>query len=265
MTEHQRDWLFKRTEVGEVWGVGRRIGQQLKSQGINTVLDLKRLDPATVKRTWSVVLERTVRELNGIDCLDLEDAPPPKQEIACTRSFGKKVTDLQELNEAVSTFASRAAQKLRQQNSLANAVLVFIRTSPFREQDRQYSRSITMPLRLPSSDSIRIATAALEGLRYIYKPGFNYAKAGVMLLELQSSAILQQELDLGGDDIQREGRNTKLMAAMDAIQLRYGKESIQLGSAGTRIAHTSTSAWQMKQQRLTPGYTTDWNGLVTVS
>jgi len=229
------------------------------------VLDLKRLDPATVKRSWSVVLERTVRELNGIACLELEDMPDPKKEIACTRSFGEQVTELSELNEAVSTFASRAAQKLRAQGSLTHAVLVFIRTSPFRKQDRQYSRSITVPLRLPSADTLRIAGAALEGLKRIYRPGFNYAKAGVMLLDLQSHAVQQQELDLGDQDTQQEQRNTRLMAAMDAIQGRFGREALRLAATVAPKARQGLSGWQMRQERRSPRYTTDWAGLVTVS
>jgi len=265
MTDRQRDWLFKRTEVGEVWGVGRRIAAQLQAGGIESVLDLKRLEPATVKRSWSVVLERTVRELNGIACLGLEDEPAPKQEIACTRSFGEKVCDLTELNEAVSTFASRAAHKLRDQKSLTNAVLVFIRTSPFRPQDKQYSRSVTVPLRLPSSDTLRIAEAALAGLKRIYRPGYRYAKAGVMLLDLQPAGLQQLELDLGGDDTQREQRNNRLMAAMDAIQDRFGRESIRLGATVAPVDRAGFSGWQMKQERRSPRYTTDWAELVEVS
>jgi DNA polymerase V len=264
MTDRQRDWLYRRTDVSEVWGVGRKIGEQLKAGGIHTVLDLKRLDPGTVKRAWSVVLERTVRELNGFACLDLEDQPEPKQEIACTRSFGEKVTELAELNEAVTTFASRAAQKLRGQGSLAGAMLVFIRTSPFRQQDRQYSRSVTVPLRLPSADTLRIVGAALRGLKHIYRPGFNYAKAGVMLLDLQSNAVEQQELDLGDGHARREQRNTRLMTALDAIQERFGKTAIRLGSGVAPPHRQGLIGWGMKQERRSPGYTTDWAGLVQV-
>lgn len=264
MTERQRDWLFERTDVSEVWGIGRRIGERLKAGGIQTALDLKRLDPSTARRTWSVVVERTVRELNGIACVDLDDQPEPKKEIACTRSFGERVTELEELSEAVSTFASRAAQKLRQQGSQASAVLVFVRTSPFRKQDKQYSRSITVPLRLPSSDTLRIAAAALAGLKRIFRPGYQYAKAGVMLLELIPATIGQQELNLGGNDADREQRNSRLMVAMDAIQGRYGRKAIRLGTAVTPMHREGTSAWPMKQERRSSRYTTDWHGLLTI-
>jgi len=265
MTDKQRDWLFKRTEVGEVWGVGPRIARQFQAGGIHTVLDLKRLDPATVKRSWSVVLERTVRELNGIACLELDDQPAPKQEIACTRSFGEKVTELVELRQAVTEFASRAAQKLRGQGSLAGAVLVFVRTSPFRPNDAQYARSITLPLRLPSSDTLRITDAALRGLQAIFRPGFNYAKAGVMLLDLQAKTAGQQELDLGDGARETEVRNGRLMAALDALNDRYGKGTLKLGSALVEGRDAGQrSRWVMKQERRTPRYTTRVGELVVV-
>ena len=266
MTERQRDWLFKRTDVAEVWGVGRRIGQQLREAGITTVLALKQLNPATVKRRWSVVLERTVHELNGTACIDLEHVPAPKQQIACTRSFGQKVTALQELEQAITDFASRAAQKLRGQDSQAGAVLVFIRTSPFRLQDRQYARSITVPLPRPSSDTLRIVGAALAGLRQIYRPGFLYAKAGVMLLELQPATVMQQELDLGGH-IETDRRRQRLMQVLDAVNDRYGRGTLQLGSARvrrSRIAEPQPGGWEMKQERRTPRYTTRWSEVLSV-
>ena len=264
MTERQLDWLFKRTEVTEVWGVGPRIGKQLNAAGIHTVLDLKRLDPATAKRNWSVVLERTVRELNGISCFTLDNCPAPKQQIACTRSFGEKVTALAELKEAVTEFASRAAQKLRGQRSQANAVLVFIHTSRHRKQDKQYAKSITVPLRLPTADTLRIVGAALMGLERIFRPGYNYAKAGVMLLDLQVATVVQQELDLGDSEVLHELRNARLMSAMDAIQDRFGKAAIRLGSAMAPGVQQDKRRWAMKQERRSPRYTTRWGEIMSV-
>ena len=264
MTEKQRDWLYKRTEVGEVWGIGPRIAKALKAGGVSNVLDLKRLDPATVRSTWSVVVERTVREINGVACIGLDDAPPPKQEIACTRSFGRPLTELHHLEEAVTEFASRACEKLRKQHSQAQAVLVFIRTSPFRVQDKQHARSLTLPLRLPTCDTLRVVGAALQALKAIYRPGYNYAKAGVMLLDLSpgGAAVLeQQELDLGDGAWDTEQRQTKLMVAMDAVNARYGKGTLLLGSAGL----AGEARWfGMKQERRSPRYTTHWGELMRV-
>jgi len=255
----ERDALMLATEVGEVWGVGRRIGAQLKEAGIHTVLDLARLDPVMVKRHWSVVLERTARELQGTDCIGLEHEPPAKQEIACTRSFGHAVLDLSVLQEAVTEFASRAAQKLRNQNGHAGQVLTFIRTSPFRTQDLQYSRSTVMPLRRPSNDSRDINQAALLGLQAIYRPGYRYAKAGVMLLDLRPADQMQQELALEDDAADPGG--SRLMLALDAVNQRFGRGTLNLASAGLA---GDRRQWSMKQERRTPGYTTDWDGLALV-
>ena len=245
------------TAVNEVWGVGRRITAQLKASGIHTVLDLARLDPAMVRRRWSVVLERTVRELQGMPCIELELTPARKQEIAYTRSFGHPVTRLEDLSEAVTEFASRAAHKLRGQGSLTNQVLVFVRTSPFRPE-AQYSRSISMPLRRPSADTGVIVAAALRSLRTIYRPGYQLAKAGVMLLELQPNTVLQAELDLQRDEApDRSG----LMAAMDDLNQRYGRGTVQMASSGLA---GDRQAWAMKQERRTPGYTTCWADMPVV-
>lgn len=254
MSPEERDTIFAATAVQEVWGVGRQISKQLQAGGIQTVKDLIRLDPATIRSHWSVVLERTVRELQGTPCIDLEHNPAPKKEIATTRSFGRPVLELHQLAEAVTDFASRAAEKLRKQSGMANQVLVYIRTSPFRP-DPQYSRSITTPLRRPSADTACIAKAALDGLQRIFQPGFKYAKAGVMLLDLQHEGQQQCELDLEGDS--QKDRST-LMTALDGLNQRYGKGTLHMASAGVE---GNKRIWSMKQERRTPRYTTSWEDL----
>ena len=256
LTPEQRTEVFKATAVEEVWGIGRRISKQLKDAQIETVQDFIELDTATVRAGWSVVLERTHRELRGTSCIEIEDAPQNKQEIACTRSFGRAVTELDDLSEAVSTFASRAAEKLRKQDSYAGQVLTFIRTSPFRP-DPQYSRSVIVPLRRPTADTAHIASAALTGLRAIYRVGFKYAKAGVMLLDLQDATVHQHELDLEADECVKD--KSRLMSAMDQLNRRYGRGTLLLGSSGL---DANERIWSMKQERLTPQYTTKWSDLV---
>lgn len=257
LTPAECDALLSATEVGELWGVGRRIGAQLVEGGIRTALDLARLDPATVKRGWSVVLERTVRELQGTPCIGLDDAPEPKKQIACTRSFGRSVEAFDPLAEAVSEFASRAAEKLRKQSSHASEVLVFIRTSPFRK-DPQYSRSMIVPTRKPTDDTSAIVGAALMGLRAIYQPGFRLAKAGVMLLDIQPASREQFELDLG--EIAPERDRSRLMMAMDSVNGRWGKGTVKVGSE--RVGEAPRD-WGMKQDRRTPAYTTEWADMPT--
>ena len=269
--------LLQATDVGEVWGVGGRIRAQLEALGIRTVWDLARMDPQVVRQRWSVVLERTVQELRGVPCLGLDDVPAPKQQIACTRSFGSAVRELAPLAEAVSEFATRAAEKLRQQGSLAGEVLVFIRTSPFRPVP-QYSRSHVQPLGTPTADTRRIVGAALDGLKKIHRRGFDYAKAGVMLMDITSASQAQAELCFdkgegqggaapGGPGAHRDltpapARDPqRLMAALDAVNQRWGRQTMKLA---TNRQGQAPRGWTMKQERRTPRYTTQWDEMPVV-
>lgn len=262
MTQPELEAVMAATEVGDVWGVGRRIGAQLVDAGVRTVLDLVRLDPMTVRRRFSVVLEKTVRELQGTPCIELDDEPPPKQQIMVSRSFGRPVTRGYDLATAITEFTSRAAEKLRAQSGAAGAIVVFIRTSPFRADDPQYSGSTTVSMVRPTADSTELVASALTGLRRIYRKGYRYAKAGVMLIELQPQSLIQGELDLGLDDVAGQENpgvprdKTKLMSAIDAVNRRYGRGSVILASAGLE---GGKRPWSMKQERRTPRYTTVWD------
>jgi DNA polymerase V len=247
------DEVLQAPAVGEVWGVGRRIAKQLQDAGIHTVLDLARIDPATIRRRWSVILEKTVRELQGQPCIELDDVPGPKQQIACTRSFGQPVSDLAPLLEAVSEFAGRAAEKLRKQQSLATKVLVFMHTSPHRAGP-QLSRSVIVPLRRATDDTLALVLAASDGMRSMYLPGYLFIKAGVILVDLQSADLQQGELNL--DDAQPDEPKhdrSRLMVAMDAINGRYGEGAVESAATG---GTGPQRLWEMKQERKTPQYTT---------
>ena len=197
-----------------------------------------------------------------------------------SRSSGQMVTEVTDLVTAVAEFTSRAAEKLRRLYSAAGAVMVFIRTSPFRVQDAQYSRSVTVPLVRPVNDTAVLVTAASIGLRLIYQPGFLYAKAGVMLVELQPQVLRQGELDFsagcmpmneptGGGCPEDESvagspplRNrTKLMATLDDLNSYYGRGTLRFAAAGVDV---NQQAWAMKQTRRSPGYTTCWTDMPTV-
>lgn len=240
--------ILAATPVGEIWGVGRRIGAQLAEGGILSALDLANIDPATVRRKWSVVLERTVRELRGTSCISLDDAPSGKKQIAVTRSFGRPVSELGPLLEAVSEFASRAGEKLRKQESVASQVYVFAHTSPFRPPP-QFSRGVVVSLRRPTADSKQLVAAACDGVRRIFAPGYQFAKCGVMLLDLAPSTAGQWELDLDGT---LGGDKSALMGAMDGLNQRFGRRSVFVASAGLE----RRQAWAMRQERQTPQYTT---------
>jgi DNA polymerase V len=250
------DAVLAATDLGEIWGIGRRIGAQLREAGLATALDVARMDPAVARRRWSVVLERTVLELQGVPCIAFDDVPPAKKEIASTRSFGRPVTRLEDLCEAASEFASRAAVKLRAQDHRASQVMVFVHTSPFRKNDAQYSRATVVPLRRPTADTALLVQAAVAGMRTIYRAGFNMSKAGVHLLDLQPDSVEQGELALDDAATDRTG----LMTAMDGLNVRFGRGTVLMASTGNRGAQRT---WVMKQERKTPDYTTSWADMPT--
>lgn len=240
-------------EVGEVWGVGRRIAAKLSEMNIHTVEDLRRVSPKAIRLHFSVVLERTVAELQGISCLALEDVAPPKKQIVSSRSFGQMVMRLDELGEALSTYVSRAAEKLRVQKSVAGALQVFVMTNVFRETDPQYSNGIVIPLSLPTNDTMRLVTAALYGLKRIYKPGYAYKKCGVMLMDLSSQHQRQASLFSQVDDIARHA--DALMSVLDSINAKYGRDTLTVAAAGTH------KGWAARAENKTPCYTTRWTEL----
>jgi DNA polymerase V len=246
--------LFDRIAVGEVWGVGRRLSEQLNAMGIATVRALRDADTALIRREFSVVLERTVHELRGVSCLALEEVAPNKQQIMASRSFGEYVYALTDLEEAVSTYIARAAEKLRRQRSLANAVQVYIRTNPFSERQPQYQRGITVPLTQATSDTMRLTRAVLWGLKRIYRPGFAYQKAGVMLMDLHGEDQAQGVLFA----VSAPARPL-LMDVIDRANARWGRGTLKLAAEGVR------KPWQMKRERVSPSYTTRWDELPRVS
>lgn len=242
--------MMRSMPVNEVWGVGRRIAKRLCEHNIATVWQLRNAPLPWVRSQFGVVLERTVRELQGIPCLQLETQPPPKKQIACTRSFGKPVTDLAPLIEAISHFTQRAAEKLRQQEHRCAAVHVFAHTSPFRTEDPRFAKSATIQLVKPSSDTAVLLAAAEQGVRKIYEPGYRLSKAGVMLLDLSPCSVIQQSfLEPVHQTTERD--MSALMETMDQINARWGKGAVCAGST------LQANEWRMRQERRSPSYTTN--------
>ena len=245
-------WLFVRIDVGEVWGVGRRIAARLHDMGIHTVQDLKDASPRGIRANFGVVMERTCQELRGLYCLALEEVAPPRKKIISSKSFGAMVIGIGELEEAVSTYIARASEKLCTQRSVCSAVHVFIQTNAFRQQDPQYSNGLTVLLAEPTDDNRILAGAALQGLGVIFREGYRYKKAGVMLMDLAPNTINQGTLfDTPG---LREN-SVRVMAAFDALNQRFGRDAVRLGSAGL------APRWGMLAENKTPCYTTRWDEL----
>ncbi len=253
----QLDTMLNAISVSEVWGVGARLTAQLNQIGISTVLELKRAHTRTMRDRFSVVMAKTIAELNGEACIQLEDTPPPKQNIASTRSFGIPVSDLNSLSESVTLYTSRAAEKARGQASYANSISVFIQTSPFTIQP-YYSNSQTAALPSPSNDTRILVKTALWLLKRIYRPGFIYQKAGVILNGLVPSEGVQRDLFFDETDVNLTKRD-KVTQVLDEINHRFGRQTLRLASQGFK------APWKMKQNLKSPGYTTDWEGLIKAS
>ncbi len=252
LTQSERSRLFSSIPVNEVWGVGRRLTEQLGARGIATVEQLRTADAETLRQAFSVVLERTVRELNGTPCLDMETVAPNKQQILSSRSFGAYVYTLPELQEAVALYMSRAAEKLRRQGSLAGRVQVYIRTNPFKENAPQYQRGVNIPLTEATDDTLRLIRAAHWGLKRLYRPGYAYQKAGVALLDLRPRSHVQMDL------FSTLPNRHALMQVMDRINASFGRGTLRTAAEGIR------PAWRMKRERMSPAYTTCWDQLAEV-
>ena len=247
--------------VEDVWGIGRRWAAKLQKLDIATVADLQRADVPTLQRQFNVVLAKTVMELNGISCLPLEEAPPPRQQIIASRSFGIPVTTFDMLSEAVASHTARAAAKLRREGLQAALIQVFITTNPFKPETPQYHPGATVPLPIPTADTMRLLRAARVGLRHIYREGYEYKKAGVVLLDLAPVGAVTGDLfaatSLGSDAIREDinGRRERLMAVMDGINTRWGRGTVRY------LAEGLAQPWQMRRGRMTPRYTTCWEEL----
>ena len=240
--------------VEDVWGIGRRWAARLQQQGITTVAQLMRADVPTLQRQFNVVLAKTVMELNGISCLPLEEAPPPRQQIIASRSFGIPVTTLAMLSEAVASHTTRAAAKLRKEGLQAGLIQVFIATNSFKPEAPQYHPGATVPLSIPTADTTRLLRAARVGLRHIYREGYEYKKAGVVLLDLAPVGAVTGDL-FAATRVSATERRERLMAVMDGINGRWGRGTVRY------LAEGLTQPWQMRRGRMTPRYTTCWEEL----
>jgi DNA polymerase V len=240
-------YALKNTPVGDVWGVGRRLNEHLSKARITSALHLADIDPRHAKRKFSVVLERTVRELRGQRCIGIEENITAKKQIVVSRSFGSRVTNLETLKPIVSNFAVRASEKLRNEKQKCSQVSVFVRTSPFSDHKPQHRGYKTIELVTPTNDTRDILTATKKALIPIYKSGYDYAKAGILLSRFSNASSKQYSLFRDPDEPKE---NSKFMEYID-----------QLNSYQTQIYYASqnTSQWSpMKQNMTSPKYTTCW-------
>lgn len=247
--------LMAALPVEDVWGVGRRISKKLEAMGIKTVLDLADTDIRFIRKHFNVVLERTVRELRGEPCLELEEFAPVKQEIVCSRSFGERITDYDAMRQAICSYASRAAEKLRGEHQYCRFISTFVKTSPFALNEPYYGNSASVKLLTPTQDSRDIIAAATRSLDAIWKDGHRYQKAGVMLGDFFSQGIAQ--LDLFDDNSPRQ-KSTHLMEVLDHLNAKGGRDTLYFAGQGIQ------QQWKMKRDMLSPRYTTRLSDLLQV-
>lgn len=249
-----RDTVLGGVAVEDVWGIGRNHACTLNQNGITTALQLRGVDDQWIRKRMGVVGLLLVMELRGVSCLDLEQCPAPKKSLTCSRAFGTLISTLTEMEEAVSTYTSRVAEKLRREQLAATVLTVCLTTNEFKEGP-QYSNVLTVPLTVATESTHELINAAVRGIRKIYREGFLYKKAGVMLTGLVPLSQVQTDLF---DDHDR-GKSKRLMSALDAVNDRWGAGTLQYASSGIN------KIWQTQFHRRSPAYTTDWNALPIVT
>lgn len=252
--ERQRQ-LMAAFPVGEVWGIGRRISKKLEAMGIKTTLQLADADIRFIRKHFSVVLERTVRELRGESCLGFEEFAPTKQEIICSRSFGERLTEYEHMRQAICSYAARAAEKLRGEHQYCRHISAFVKTSPFTVNEPYYGNQAMVKLLTPTQDTRDIIDAATRCLNTIWIGGYHYQKAGVMLCDFYSQGIAQLNLF---DENPPQANSEMLMQVIDDINKKKGKGTIYFVGQGIE------QPWQMKRAMLSPRYTTRRSDLLRI-
>lgn len=250
----KRDWTLRNTDVGEVWGIGKRMKAHLETIGIKTAMDLAKADPWMLRQKFSVVIEKTARELAGTSCLELGEADPPKQEICCSRMFGTRLTQIEPIKEAVATYTQRAAEKLRAQNSLCKKIRVSIRTGMFNPEEAKYANGALVELPYPTNDVRLMTKAATEAVNRLFRPGFKYSKAEVLLMDLRQPGEFTDDLFAHSQPVTAD----KVMTVLDEINGRWGKGVLRLASVPT------APDWAMRRELMSQSYTTKVDQLWTV-
>jgi DNA polymerase V len=241
-------------ELTDLWGVAGRLAKRPRAIGITTPLALKQADPRFIRERFNVVVERLVQELRGVPCISLEEAPPDRKSITASRSFGRTVETRAELEEAVGTYASRAAEKLRGQGLAVNRIMVFAHTNPFKPEEPQYTAQRLITLPVATADTGKLIAAARRGLGAIWRQGYRYKKAGIMLLDLVPAATVQGALFDRPDTLRSQAR----MRAIDHLNRRYGRDTVSFATAGRR------RGWKLRSAFLSQRYTTNWDELLRV-
>ncbi|NIF15611.1 Y-family DNA polymerase [Pantoea sp. Cy-639] len=252
--DFKRDWVLRNTDVSEVWGIGRRMTAHLEAMGIKTAMDLAKADPWTLRQKFSVVVEKTARELAGTPCLELDEPDPPKQEICCSRMFGKRLETLPPIKEAVATYMMRASEKLRAQGSVCKKARVSIRTGMFNPDEVKYANGAIIELPYPTDDVRLLTKAAATALERLFRPGYRYSKAEVLLMDLCQRGEYTTDLFAAEQPVEA----TRLMSVVDQINGRWGRGTMRAASV------PAMPDWGMRRDMKSQSYTTRLDQLWTV-
>lgn len=253
-TEEKRIEALKRTEISDVWGIGHRHTKRLEQYGVYSAYDFAQMPKAWVRQQMTVVGERTWKELNGEPCIDMEQIAPAKKQICTSRAFGQTIADIEGLKEAVSSFASICAGKLRKQKSCAQSLMVFIHTNNFREDLPQYFKNCVIKLPVPTNRTPEIVHYAIAALLNIYRKGYYFKKAGVILMDIVPDNAIQQNIF---DVVDRE-KHKKLMEVVDRLNNGFSRNNLFLAVQDGR------RKWKLKQELLSPCYTTKLNDIIKI-
>lgn len=260
LSPERRKKALSITPIGEVWGIGRKTEEKLLREGIENVWQFSQADVFTLRRRYGVVLERTLREIQGVSCLPVESVPKPKEQILRSRSFSHATNDRSVLLSSVSTHMTEVARQLRCEKAEAKKAGVFFLTSPFKENEPWHAAEPVTELTLPTSDTMRLVEVACRLVEAHWRPGFRYCKAGAFVTDLipeGSCSVTGSLFDL--PDEERDAARRRLMECLDDLTRRFGKGAWKIGSSGL------ADGWQMKRDRLTPAYLTRWADIMTVS
>lgn len=251
-----RDLLYKQTSVSEVWGVGRQHSKKLEAMGITKVYDLMMSNPYHMESMFSVVMKRTVLELNGIACIEIEDTPPSRKQIISSRAFKQKITDKDDLKEAIARRTQEAFTRIRKDEALCGCIIGFAHSSPFDVQKPYYKKELSQSFAVPTDDVRKLVKATTRMMEYIYKPGVDFKKCGVVLTALESKHTYTYDLLTDYSDLEK---TENLMQAIEGIQGKFGK--FKLGFGGSMYQNRS---WSMSQNLKSNNYFT-WEGMLTIS
>lgn len=252
LSRAKQSQLLNAIPVSDIWGIGKKLSERLRAMGILTALDLRDSDASDMEKLFSVVMKRTILELRGISCITIENMGEARKQILSSRSFGRSVQTLAELEEAVTLYATKACEKLRRDESVAAEVHVYVRTSPY-TTDR-FADSSVIKLATATDDTITLVKSAIEALRTVYQPGHIYQKAGVALSRVSPKAGRQISLFDQGRGV----RSEKMMKALDAANAKWGRGTIFLAAEGIE------KPWQVKSEFRSPSYTSNWSEIPVV-